>query len=127
MIKKFVIILINTVILSGLFISCKKTRQLPDPLEAGWEGNKVCEVVFEDEQLRVLRCTFAPGIGHEKHYHIAHFGYTLSGSRLQITDDTGAREIEVPTGSDFNSNGIEWHEVLNIGDSTAVFLIIEPK
>jgi hypothetical protein len=24
-------------------------------------------------------------------------------------------------------DGIDWHEVVNIGDSTSVFLIIEPK
>jgi len=27
----------------------------------------------------------------------------------------------------FYNDKIEWHKVLNIGDSTAIFLIIEPK
>jgi len=39
----------------------------------------------------------------------------------------GTRDIKVETGSYFNSKGTEWHEVLNIGDRTAIFLIIEPK
>jgi len=68
-------------------------------LEAGWNNKAVCEVVEENDKVRILKCTFAPDVGHEKHYHNPHFGYT------QITS----------------------HEVLNIGDSTAVFLIVEYK
>lgn len=68
-----------------------------------------------------------PGVGHEKHYHHAHFGYAIAGSRFRIKDTTGIREVDIPTGSSFSNDGIVWHEVLNICDSTAVFLIIEPK
>lgn len=46
---------------------------------------------------------------------------------MRITDSNGTREVDVPTGSDFASDGLEWHEVINVGDSTGVFLIIEPK
>ena len=81
----------------------------------------------ENKDVRVLQCTFEPGTGHEKHYHNAHYGYTISGSKFQIKDETGIRVLDVKSGSDFYSLGVEWHEVLNIGDSTAVFLIIEPK
>ena len=28
---------------------------LPDPLAAGWEGASVCELLHEDEELRILR------------------------------------------------------------------------
>ena len=107
--------------------SCKPKNNLPDPLEAGWKNEKVCEVLEESEKLRVLRCTFAPGVGHEKHFHKPHYGYTVAGSRFQIKDEKGLREVDVLSGSGFNSQGVDWHEVLNIGDSTAVFLIIEPK
>lgn len=110
----------------GLF-SCKNETSLPDPLEAGWRNEPVCEVVEDNDKLRVLKCTFAPGVGHERHYHNAHFGYAIKGSKFRITDTTGTREIDVPTGTEFYNDGIEWHEVLNIGDSTAVFLLMEPK
>lgn len=100
---------------------------LPDPLAAGWKGEAVCEVLVDNEKVRTLRCSFPPGVGHEKHYHNAHFGYALSGSRFRITDAKGVREVDVPTGTHFYNEGIEWHEVLNIGDSLAVFLIMEPK
>ena len=114
-------------ILLLLFTQCSNSNKLPDPLEAGWHGEKVCQILEENESIRVLKCTFPPGVGHEKHFHAKHFGYTLKGSEFQITDHKGTREVNVPTGYDFFNEGIEWHNVLNIGDSTAVFLIIEPK
>ena len=112
-----------------LFIvcSCNNHQELPDPLEAGWNGERVCEVLKEDKTIRVLKCTFPPGIGHEKHEHAPHFGYTLKGSTFKITDEKGTREVNVPAGYDFYKAETSIHEVQNIGDSTAVFLIIEPK
>jgi hypothetical protein len=44
-----------------------------------------------------------------------------------MKDTTGVREVKVPSGTNYYNPGIEWHEAVNIGDSTAVFLIIEPK
>jgi len=120
------IIALKTFILL-LFLGCNAKPSLPDPLEAGWKGKPVCEELENTKNLRVLKCTFPPGVGHEKHYHKAHFGYTIAGSRFRITDSKGTREVDVPTGSNFFNEEIAWHEVLNIGDSTAVFLIIEPK
>jgi quercetin dioxygenase-like cupin family protein len=130
MIRFFRSISIGKVVFSFLLIifsSCKPKITLPDPFEAGWKGEKVCEVLEDNAELRVLKCTFAPGTGHEKHYHNKHFGYTLVGSRFKIKDTTGSREVNVPTGYSFSNEGISWHEVLNIGDEIAVFLIIEPK
>lgn len=123
--KRFIILIILFISLS--LLSCKESQSLPDPLKAGWNNQAVCEVLEDSPKLRVLRCTFPPGVGHERHYHPPHFGYTLSGSTFRMTDTTGTREVDVPTGYNFSSEGITWHEVLNIGDSTAVFLIIEPK
>ncbi len=118
---------ILTIIFVLGIISCQPKSNLPDPLLAGWNNESVCELIEENDAIRVLKCTFPPGVGHERHYHKAHFGYTLSGSTFRIKDTTGVREVKVPTGTDFYNDRIEWHEVLNIGDSTAVFLIIEPK
>lgn len=110
-----------------LAFSCKQKPDLPDPLEAGWKGKSVCEVVDDNSKLRVLKCTFPPNVGHELHYHKPHFGYTLAGSRFQIKDENGTREVDVPTGYAFSKDDISTHEVLNVGDSTAVFLIMEYK
>jgi quercetin dioxygenase-like cupin family protein len=121
---------LHVTLLFMLFFSltnCKNKNTLPDPLKAGWNNKAVCEIVEDNPKMRVLKCTFAPGVGHDRHYHAAHFGYTIKGSKFRIKDTTGTREVNVPTGTEFYNEGIEWHEVLNIGDSTAVFLIMEPK
>jgi quercetin dioxygenase-like cupin family protein len=107
--------------------SCQNAVRLPDPLEAGWKGQSVCEVLEDNASLRVLKCTFAPGTGHEKHFHKPHFAYALSGSTFEMHDTTGVRQAQMSTGAYYFSNGVSWHEALNVGDSTAVFLIIEPK
>lgn len=115
------------VALSIFIMGCKSDPDLPDPLEAGWNNEAVCEVLEENDQIRVLKCTFPPGIGHEKHYHEPHVGYTIAGSRFRIKDTSGIREVNVPSGYSFSNNEMITHEVLNIGDSTAVFLIMEYK
>ena len=101
---------------------------LPDPLEAGWEGERVCEVLEETDQIRALCCTFPPGVGHDRHVHTPHFGYVLNdGVVMQITDETGTRTSNPSTaGTSWWSDG-NTHEVLNVGDVTGVYLIIEPK
>lgn len=100
---------------------------LPDPLEAGWNGVPVCEKLHEDADNRILRCTFPPSVGHERHFHAPHFGYAIAGGRMRITDANGQREVDLATGSSFASAGVAWHEVVNVGDSTVIYLIIEPK
>lgn len=100
---------------------------LPDPLAAGWNGEPVCELLHEDADQRVLRCTFAPTVGHERHYHDKNFGYVLEGGRMRITSATGTREVDLVAGRSFASDGEDWHEVLNVGDTSVVYLMVEPK
>jgi len=120
--------LLTLILLIGfLSLACGNKKQLPDPLEAGWEGQSVCEVLEDNKELRVLKCTFEPGVGHEKHYHNPHFGYTLIGGKFRITDHTGTREVDVPNGFSFSKDEVTTHEVLNIGETTAIFLIMEYK
>jgi quercetin dioxygenase-like cupin family protein len=120
-------LLLSLLALSAVAISAARAQELLDPLAAGWNGKPVCERLHEDDQLRVVRCSFPPGVGHERHYHPRHFGYVLTGGTMRITDSSGPRDVEVRTGSSFSSSGIPWHEALNIGDTTATYLIIEPK
>ena len=51
-----------------LMISCQDNKNintlLPDPLQAGWKGEKVCEVLEDNAKIRVLKCSFAPSVGH---------------------------------------------------------------
>lgn len=101
--------------------------ELPDPLAAGWQGKPVCEQLLDNEYLRVLRCTFPPGVGHEKHVHAPHFGYALSGGTARIDDARGLREATTPTGYSWWTGETTTHANQNIGETTSAYLIIEPK
>jgi quercetin dioxygenase-like cupin family protein len=94
---------------------------------ASGKGQKTCEKLFEDEKVRVARCTFPPGVGHERHFHLPHYLYVLGGGRVRVTDATGTREADVTTGIFRANPRIEWHEILNIGDTTLQYLLVEPK
>jgi quercetin dioxygenase-like cupin family protein len=107
--------------------SAEKNAALPDPLLAGWQGSAVCEKLHEDVEQRILKCSFAPGVGHERHFHAPHFGYALSGGKMRLTDANKVREVEIKQGSSFTSSGTPWHEVINIGTTTVEYLIVEPK
>jgi quercetin dioxygenase-like cupin family protein len=101
---------------------------LPEAFNAGWKGQKTCELLYETEAVRVGRCSFPPGIGHEKHFHYPHFGYVLEGGTLSITDNEGAVEVrQTITGKSWSTDEITIHEAMNIGDTTTSYLIIEPK
>lgn len=66
-------------------------------------------------------------MGHERHYHEPHFGYALAGGRMRLTSADGTREVELGTGSSYISEGVAWHEVLNVGETTVIYLIVEPR
>lgn len=107
--------------------SAQTPANLPHALDAGWKGQKVCEPLFDNEKMRAARCTFPPGVGHERHFHRAHWGYIVQGTKMRTTNKDGTIERELATGSTWWSDGIDWHEALNVGDTTAVYVIIEPK
>lgn len=56
---------------------------LPHAIDAGWKGQASCELLYENDAMRVARCIFPPGIGHEKPFHNPHFGYVLEGGTLR--------------------------------------------
>ncbi len=104
-----------------------KSKELNGPLLTGWKGQKVCEKLSENSHENILRCTFAPGVGHEVHKHNANFGYAVSGGTVQIKDEKGTRTVELASNSYFDSLGTKWHEILNVGETTIVYIILEAK
>jgi len=103
-------------------------QPLPMALCAGWQGERTCELLQEDAQIRVLRCTFPPGVGHEAHYHPPHFGYVLEGqSVMRITTADGVVDHPVQAGSAFSNEAEVRHQALNVGVETMTYLIVEKK
>jgi beta-alanine degradation protein BauB len=116
------------VLLGACASASAQVAPLPSALCAGWQGERVCEQLHEDAEVRVLRCTFPPGVGHEAHYHPPHFGYVLEGeSVMRITTDAGVVERPVRAGGSFSNDAEVRHEALNIGDQTTTYLIVEKK
>ncbi|MEB3416371.1 cupin domain-containing protein [Alteriqipengyuania sp. WL0013] len=85
----------------------------------------MCERLYQTSDRRVLRCTFPPGVGHERHFHPAHFGYALTGGTMKLVSADGERTATIETGSSYSSEGVAWHEVVNVGDTTVTYLIFE--
>jgi quercetin dioxygenase-like cupin family protein len=100
--------------------------ELPHAFDAGWKGQETCELLFTDDSMRVARCVFPPGVGHEKHYHKPHFGYVLEGGTLSIVDSNGEREVTTETGRSWSTTTVTVHQAMNIGDTTSSYLIMEP-
>ena len=123
--RNIAIILAGILMLGGCTTRQHISDALPSALEAGWEGERVCTLEHQSDTHRVLRCTFPPGVGHERHYHPPHYGYALSGGTMQLTSESGTRTATLATGSDYSSDGVEWHEVVNVGETTVTYLIVE--
>jgi quercetin dioxygenase-like cupin family protein len=64
---------------------------VPDALSVEWQGQKPCEKLYEDAQIRIARCTFPPGSAHVRHSHPGYLSYVLSGGKGQIQDEKGTR------------------------------------
>ena len=100
---------------------------LPHAFDAGWKGQKTCDLLFEDDTVRVARCVFPPGIGHEKHFHNPHFGYVLESGTMTIVDSRGEREVRTEAGSNWSTTERTVHEAVNTGETTTSYLVMEPK
>jgi quercetin dioxygenase-like cupin family protein len=103
------------------------TEGLPHAFEAGWKGQQTCTLLYETEEVRVGSCSFPPGIGHEKHYHNPHFGIVIEGGTMWMKDQSGESEATFETGMTWASDELRIHEAVNIGDTTARYLIVEPR
>jgi quercetin dioxygenase-like cupin family protein len=122
---KLPIILVATVFLTA---PLPANAQEPDALSVEWQGKKPCENLHEDDQIRILRCTFPPGTKHVRHQHPENFVYTLGGGKIQGQNASGTLPPQdLATDVSLLSPPVPWHEVTNVGDTTARFLVVEKK
>ena len=121
------IVLISAQVLSPLRELAAEDEELPHAFDAGWEGQKTCELMYETEAVRVARCIFPPGVGHEKHFHNPHFGYVLEGGTLSIRDASGERTVTTQASGTWSTTERTVHEAVNIGATTTSYVIVEPR
>ena len=121
------IVLTTALLFAANLALAADTAGLPHAFDAGWQGQKTCELLYEDATVRVGRCAFPPGVGHEKHYHNPHFGYVLEGATMRLADTNGEQTVTTETGGSWSTSEVTVHEGLNVGETTARYLIVEPK
>lgn len=122
----------NIIILSIIiFSSCMNTqstknmRKLILPEEVSPD---VYKVIFDNEEVKVLEVTFAPGQGDDMHEHGVITYYGINGGKLQSTlPDGTVNEMNVPDGFVGHGNDIVKHQMKNIGDDTVKIIIVEHK
>jgi len=102
-------------------------EDVPGALAVEWEGKKPCEKLFEDDQVRVARCTFSKGAIHVCHAHPCYLTCVLSGGQAEVQDDKGKRKVESVAGAFADVPPIPWHEFANVGETTLQYLVVEKK
>ena len=83
-------------------------------------------VVFENERVRVLEYTDAPGKRTSPHVHPDSVMVTLSAFRRRLHHDGGTRDVEIPAGLATWLPAQE-HSGENIGDSPTHTIFVELK
>ena len=109
-----------------IFISCSGSK--PKMLLPEKVSPNIYEVLLENEAVKVMKVTFAPGQEDNMHDHYPFTGYLLDGGKAQVTMPDGTvNEREFPSGFiAHNSNGVR-HKVKNIGLNDMNIILIEHK
>src|SRR3981189_2862204 len=106
-------------------LSVAQAADVPDALSVEWQGKHPCEKLFEDAQVRVVRCTFPPGAVHVCHSHPGYLSYVVNGGQGQVQDEKGIRKIDVVSGALLDVPPTPWHEFTNVGNTTIQFVVVE--
>ena len=109
-----------------IFISCSSSKTsmlLPEKVSP-----EIYEVLLENEAVKVMKVTFAPGQEDNMHDHYPFTFYLLDGGKAQVTMPDGkVNEREIPNGFiGHNRLGVR-HKVKNIGPNMLNIILIEHK
>ena len=116
-------LLISTVLLFFIACSSNDISLLPEKVSPD-----VYKVLLENEDIKILEVTFAPGQSDNMHEHYPATVYIVEGGKAQVTlPDGTVNEINPP--SDFILHNPEKakHQVKNIGDNTMKIILFERK
>jgi quercetin dioxygenase-like cupin family protein len=95
-----------------------------DPLEVAPDMYKKD---FENDRVRVMTVTFAPGQSIPEHSHPDHFAYVLQTGTLKITKPTGEVTEVTPKVGDVIWSPAETHSAVNTGSTPVKLLVVELK
>ena len=109
-----------------IFISCSSSK--PKMLLPEEVSPNIYEVLLENETVKVMKVSFAPGQEDNMHDHYPFTGYLINGGKAQVTMPDGkVNEREFPSGFiAHNGNGVR-HKVKNIGLNDMNIILIEHK
>ncbi len=107
-------------------IACSSTKtkmSMPEKVSPD-----VYETLLENEHIKMLKVSFAPGQSDNMHDHYPFTFHVFDGGRIRSTmPDGSVNERDLPSGATgFNENGVR-HQVENIGDKPINILLIEHK
>ena len=114
---------ISTVLLFFIACSSSDISLLPEEVSPD-----VYKVLLENDDIKILEVTFAPGQSDNMHEHYPATVYIVEGGKAQVTlPDGTVNEINPP--SDFILHNPEKakHQVKNIGDNTMKIILFERK
>lgn len=108
----------------GLLIAAATAAFAQDPLEVAPDMYKL---KFENERVRVMEVTFAPGASIAMHSHPDHFVHVASGGKLALSYPDGmSKEVEAKSG-DILWMDAESHAAKNLADTEVKLLVVELK
>lgn len=84
-------------------------------------------VLFENEQVRVLRESLLPGQQMPLHMHPARVSFALADSRLTLADSTGGTAVQEARAGDVTWGEPITHAVTNSGGASAEYIHFEIK
>ena len=86
------------------------------------------KVIYEDEQMRVLKVTVNPGDTADMHWHPHNINYVLSSGKLQFDKPDGSTvEVELTEGQVTSALTASSHAVKNTGETTVQTIQVELK
>lgn len=86
------------------------------------------KVLVDNQHVRVLQATFAPGAKEGVHTHPAGWYYVTKGGELKVTYSDGKIEMWEPkVGESAWMDGEKPHTAENVGKTTLQYLMVEIK
>jgi beta-alanine degradation protein BauB len=116
-VSRFVLFIVFSLVVAG-------TATAQDPLKV---GPNIYKKIFENERVRMLEVTFAPGDSIGMHSHPDHAVYTIIGGKLRVTTSDGKTQV-----ADLKAGDPIWfpaiiHAAKNIGATSLKLLVVELK